>query len=65
MYLKRVWNDASLPAPQIDQGLLMLSAPTTISKGQTQEWSWPWVIYGPSSPWMLMVWPTALEQEHQ
>jgi hypothetical protein len=43
----------------------MLPVLTTISKGQTQEWSWPWVIYGLSLPWMVMVWPIALGQKHQ
>jgi hypothetical protein len=64
MHLKGIWKDASLPALQIDQGLLMLSAPTTISKGQTQAWSRPWVINGPSSLWMVIVWPTAVGKKH-
>jgi hypothetical protein len=46
MHIKKVWKDASLPTPQVDQELLMEPAPTTISKGQTQQWFWPWVIHG-------------------
>jgi hypothetical protein len=34
MHLNGVVEDVSLSAPQVDQGLLMLPAPTTISKGQ-------------------------------
>jgi hypothetical protein len=65
MHLKEVWKGTSLPAPQVDRGLLMLPAPITISKGQTQDCFWPWMTHGSSSPWMAMVWPTALGQEHQ
>jgi hypothetical protein len=36
MHFKKVWKDASLPAPQVDQELLMVPAPTTISEGQRQ-----------------------------
>jgi hypothetical protein len=62
VHLKGVWKDASLLALQEDQGSLMLLDPTIISKGQ--EWSWPWVIYiyGPSSSWMVMVCPSALDR---